>query len=227
MIRRQIEVEIKVYLGEKKEAEKLLNSLKKHYAKLELLDHSVQLNHYFLKGNGEQLIAKLDNYLNARNKRKLSDIIVSFEEYSLRTRQANGKILLVAKASHRDADNIHGHGRFEFEEPINISTLDELDLLILQCGFNVQSKWSRERNLYKYKDLKVSIDLNAGYGYIAEFEKMVSNERESNIARDTIKKELAFLDLRELESNRLGRMFTFYNLHWKEYYKTNKTFILK
>ena len=38
--------------------------------------------------------------------------------------------------------------------------------------FTYQSKWSRERTEYQFSGVNVTIDRNAGYGYLAEFESI-------------------------------------------------------
>ncbi len=75
--------------------------------------------------------------------------------------------------------------------------------------------------------MNISIDKNAGYGYLAEFEKITTDESKL----DAIKQELlAFMETvgaSELKQDRLERMFAHYNAHWPEYYGTEKTFIIE
>ena len=75
--------------------------------------------------------------------------------------------MLVIKASVDDTTSSNGTARLEFESEVKM-TLDELDKILLDSGFTYQAKWSRERQDFKYKGLNVSIDKNAGYGFLAE-----------------------------------------------------------
>src|SRR5690606_1073237 len=85
------------------------------------------------------------------------------------------QVLLVVKASVDEGTSANTIKRMEFEEPVAIS-LEELDHLLLDAGFTYQAKWSREREEYAYKGASVCLDKNAGYGYLAEFEKIVPEE---------------------------------------------------
>ena len=75
--------------------------------------------------------------------------------------------------------------------------------------------------------MHVCIDKNAGYGYVAEFEKILSNPDEIDQAKQSIRDEMAALGVEELDHARLERMFAHYNQHWPEYYGTEKTFVLE
>ena len=73
-------------------------------------------------------------------------------------------------------------------------------------------------------DINICLDKNAGYGYLAEFEKM-SNDQTSV---GSIKKELLEMmkefGVEELQQDRLERMFEYYNSNWRDYYGTEKVF---
>lgn len=106
-------------------------------------------------------------------------------------------------------------------------TIDELDQLLIDAGASYQAKWSREREEYSTGDLKVSIDKNAGYGYLSEFEKIVTDEKLLEKTHKDILDLMKSFDLVELDQARLERMFDHYNKNWKDYYGTDKTFIIK
>ena len=71
------------------------------------------------------------------------------------------------------------------------------------------------------------IDKNAGYGYVAEFEKIISDPTLADQTKNDIRNELTKLWIEELPQERLERMFAFYNQHRPEYYGTEKTFIIE
>jgi adenylate cyclase class IV len=106
-------------------------------------------------------------------------------------------------------------------------SLAELDQLILKSGFEYQAKWSREREDFKFKDLNVSIDKNAGYGYLAEFEKVIADPTEADAVKQLIRSIMLELEVDELMQDRLERMFAHYNQNWQDYYGTDKTFTIE
>jgi adenylate cyclase class IV len=73
----------------------------------------------------------------------------------------------------------------------------------------------------------VCFDKNAGYGYLAEFEKIVPHAEALAAARAEIDAVMSELEVEELPQDRLARMFAFYNEHWPEYYGTDKTFTIE
>src|SRR5690606_5968193 len=139
--------------------------------------------------------------------------------FSIRTRQKDDQVLLVVKASVDEGTSANTVSRLEFEEPVNLS-LEELDQILLDSGFSYQAKWSRERGEYAYKGINVCLDKNAGYGYLAEFEKILDDESLVNAARDEIAEIMRELGVEELPQDRLERMFAHYNQNWTDYYGT-------
>lgn len=71
------------------------------------------------------------------------------------------------------------------------------------------------------------MDKNAGYGYLAEFEKIVTDEAEADSVREELDALMAELEVEELDQERLARMFSFYNTNWPDYYGTDKTFTIE
>lgn len=103
-------------------------------------------------------------------------------------------------------------------------TLDELDKILLDAGLNYQAKWSREREEYVVGDTTICLDKNAGYGYLAEFEKVVDDESKTAEVKASLEEVMKEFGVEELKQDRLERMFAHYNTHWPEYYGTDKTF---
>jgi len=75
--------------------------------------------------------------------------------------------------------------------------------------------------------MTLCIDKNAGYGYLAEFEKVVQSAEVAEKTRDELRSVMSQLGVEELSQERLERMFAYYNVHWSEYYGTNKVFTIK
>lgn len=221
------EVEIKSLLGDKVAADNLKARLKKKYTKISLVGHGKQLNHYF---NIPDDLAKFEKQVIAiipeDKKTTFADVIKHGKKISVRTRDADGKVLFIMKASVGDDTSSNGVKRVEFEVPVSMS-LDKIDRFLLDTGCTYQAKWSREREEYSYDDFHICIDKNAGYGYLAEFEKVTTDEGTLDETKKELTDIMKSLNVEELPQDRLERMFAYYNANWRNYYGTDKTFNIK
>ena len=217
----QYEIEIKSLLGSQEVAAKLKEKIRERGAVI--TGSNKQLNHYFVVSDLGKFRDSLLSHIEESKKSLFEKILNEGKNLSIRTRDTDGKVLLVVKASIGDDTSANGVSRMEFESNVKI-TLDELDKLLLDAGLRYQAKWSREREEYKLDDTNICLDKNAGYGYLAEFEKVVTDRA----LADTVKKELLGmmkdLEVTELPQDRLERMFAHYNKNWRDYYGTEKIF---
>src|SRR3989344_3685993 len=213
------EIEIKSLLGSLENANALKEKIKTRGA--QLVSANKQLNHYFVLGEENTLKEKLSSHISADKKALFEKILREGTNISVRTREADGKVILVVKASIGDDSSANGVSRMEFESVLNMS-LAELDQLLLDSGLEYQAKWSREREEYKINDVNICIDKNAGYGYLAEFEKMISDSSESDKVKEELLVFMKELGAKELMQDRLERMFAHYNANWRDYYGTEK-----
>lgn len=224
----RIEVEVKTLLGQRANVEEFVAKLKQSGEDFAMTGRSSQLNHYFDdQGDPEQLPDAVANFIDAADLQSLRDLLGKAKKFSLRTRDADGDILLVIKAAKSGEDDQHAISRLEGEYRTTAPDIDTLDAAIKKAGYDFLSKWSRQRTEYRYKDYTVCIDRNAGYGYLAEIEKLVATEAEAKRTRQAILSELKMLGAEELSQERIGRMFDYYNAHWSEYYRTSKTFTIE
>lgn len=223
------EIEIKSLLGSKERADELKRRLVQLFPALKTLPSHKQRNHYFVVPMDvravRDVVAPL--YSSKEKRAELSRVISGATgEVSIRTREANGKAFFILKASIGDDSSANGVSRIEFEEPV-LLTLEELDKKLLDAGLSYQAKWSREREHYDLGSIHITIDKNAGYGYLAEFEKMIDDGREAEYAKQELKALMAELGCQELSQDRLERMFKFYNEHWGDYYGTDRVFVIE
>ncbi len=219
------EIEIKSLLGEKEHADALKARMCELDPACACVSTNKQLNHYFKNGDIKKLYEATKHLMTEETQKKFLMIAEKGTNFSIRSRQRNDEVLLVVKASVDEGSSANTVSRLEFEEPI-LLTLDELDTLVLQAGFEYEAKWSREREEYTYKGANVCIDKNAGYGYLAEFEKIVPHDGAIDTIRGELDVLMAEVGAVELPQDRLERMFAHYNEHWPEYYGTDKTFII-
>lgn len=232
------EIEIKSLLGSPEKAEELRAKLRARDGLKELGRHS-QLNHYFVAPNDLKdgkngvslpslavLKEKILPLVPAEHRERLEKILAEGRDYSIRTRDADGKVFFVIKASLGDDTSANGVSRMEFEAMVR-KTLGELDRILLDARLEYQAKWSREREEYRLGEINITIDRNAGYGYLAEFEKVINDRTAAATAKAEVAALMADLGVLELPQDRLERMFAFYNAHWRDYYGTDKIFNIK
>jgi adenylate cyclase class IV len=129
------------------------------------------------------------------------------------------------KATVNDESSSNGTARIEWEADLAPMSLDDMDTKVLAAGFSYQAKWSRARDEYKLNhDTALCIDKNAGYGYLAEFERVIDDPSLVDATRAELLSMIESLGYAELDQDRLARMFDFYNKNWSEYYGTEKVF---
>lgn len=217
----QYEIEIKSLLGNPERASNLRGKIKEKGGVF--LGGHKQLNHYFVISDIKKFRNALSFKIENSQREKFEKILNDGKDFSVRTREADGKVILVIKASIGTDTSANGISRMEFESEMNMA-LGELDALLLDAGLQYQAKWSREREEYKLGDINICIDKNAGYGYLAEFEKLATDRSlADNIAKELLQL-MSDFEVEELPQDRLERMFAYYNKNWRDYYGTDKIF---
>jgi adenylate cyclase class IV len=218
------EIEIKSLLGSLENAEQLKQTIIADGATL--IDTNNQLNHYFILHDKNELSAGLAEIIPSEKKEVFDKIITEGNKLSVRTRGVDGKVILVIKASLGNDSSANGVSRIEFESEIPM-TLDELDKKLIEAGLEYQAKWSRERQEYELNEMHVCIDKNAGYGYLAEFESVITDPTQVESKKQILEDYMQKCGVFELSQDRLERMFSFYNEHWKDYYGTDNVFTIE
>lgn len=234
------EIEIKSLLGNRENAERLEARMKDLDPSIRALGAHRQLNHYF-EGRGD-FRAAAKAMASEKDRKTFAALAEKAKDISLRTRDADGKIYLVLKAAIDDTTSANGTARREFESEVDMP-IEKLDKILLDAGFKYQAKWSRERKEYKLSrggtgsgadgggnggmTVNVTIDRNAGYGYLAEFEIIEEDPSRAETTKARLRELMAELGVEELAQDRLARMFAYYNAHWPEYYGTENIFVIE
>lgn len=222
------EIEVKCLLGTKEKADAFREKLLALSLPAKLTGTHSQLNHYFTGGDMLVLFDTVRSLFSEGQLGNLKTMLTAGKNHSIRTREADGRVLFVVKASIDDSTSSNGVARMEFEEEVPKGmTIDELDVLLLSAGMTYQAKWSRDREEYVSGDITICLDRNAGYGYLAEFEKIVEEADGADAAKQAIAAMMREVGAEELPQDRLERMFAFYNEHWPEYYGTEKVFVVE
>lgn len=187
-----------------------------------------QKNHYFEGGNLKTLGEVFAEYISPEETVRLQDIEKNAKSFSVRTRGTIDETILVVKATMNTETSSNGTARIEWEVDLAPMPIEKMDELVLRAGFQYQAKWSREREEYQLNhDTALCIDRNAGYGYVAEFERVINDESQIESTRAELLGMIESLGFEELAQDRLARMFDFYNQHWREYYGTEKVFTVE
>ena len=223
------EIEIKVLLGDESAKNAFLERVRTDFPGLSLQYTEAQKNHYFEGGSLDALLSAFGHHISEEEKIKLAHIRDSAKNFSVRTRETPTETILVVKATVNDESSSNGTARIEWE--VNLAArmnLEVMDDLVLSAGFSYQAKWSRAREGYTLNENTVlCLDKNAGYGYLAEFERVITDASLVESTRSELLTMIESLGYSELDQDRLGRMFTFYNEHWREYYGTEKVFSIE
>lgn len=221
------EVEIKVLLTTKENRDKFKEKITHKLIDLKKVWNNSQLNHYFENWDFDKLKEKITLLIPKSKKQSFENIIDISWKHSVRTRFVDGDSILVIKLSVWSDTSANWVNRLEWEYRFTDMKIEELDKILLGSNFPYQAKWSRDREEYESRDINITIDKNAWYGYLSEFEIVVDTEKEAEKAEERIRKLLEELDVKELSQKRLARMFDFYNKNWEDYYGTEKFFNIK
>lgn len=222
------EIEIKVLLGNEESKNIFMNAVKENYLGLKFSYAESQKNHYFEWGNLTKLGEIFASHLSHEEIVGLADIATRAKGFSVRTRWTKDETILVVKATVNDESSSNGTARIEWEVDLYPMSLEQMDKLVLESWFDYQAKWSRDREEYQIDDnTAICIDKNAGYGYLAEFERVIDAPEKIEETRKDLLQMIDFLGYKELDQDRLARMFDFYNKNWRDYYGTERVFTVE
>ncbi len=222
------EIEIKVLLGDKQVRDSFMEAVSINFPAVKHSYAESQKNHYFEWGNLEWLRDAFASHLSHEEIVWIEDLIKNAKSFSVRTRGTKDETILVVKATVNDETSSNGTARIEWEVDLFPMTLEQMDDFVLGAGFSYQAKWSRDRDEYQLShDTALCIDRNAGYGYLAEFERVIDTPEKIEATRTDLLQMIEFLGYKELDQARLARMFDFYNQNWREYYGTDKVFTIE
>lgn len=222
------EVEIKVLLGTAEQKDIFMDKVRSSFPSLSHSYSESQLNHYFEWGNLRHLLGTFREYTSQEQAESLHRLSEEAKSFSVRTRGTPTQTIIVVKATVNDESSSNGTARIEWEVDLAPMTIDEMDALVIAAGFTYQAKWSRAREWYQLNDATVlCLDKNAGYGYLAEFERVIDDATLVDSTRTELLQMIESLGYHELDQERLARMFDFYNKNWREYYGTENVFTVE
>jgi adenylate cyclase class IV len=222
------EVEIKVLLWEASAKDAFMERVRSSFPTMTHEYSESQLNHYFEGGNLRHLLGTFREYISQEQAESLHRLSGEAKGFSVRTRGTPTQTIIVVKATVNDESSSNGTARIEWEVDLAPMTLDDMDKKVLAAGFAYQAKWSRAREWYKLNDDTVlCLDKNAGYGYLAEFERVIDDASLVDSTRTELLTMIESLGYHELDQARLARMFEKYNREWQSYYGTENVFTVE
>ncbi len=128
----------------------------------------------------------------------------------LRIQRNNSFCKIVLKSG-----KIHDYHRKELEIKLDKNDFEKLEKLFNALGYEIEIKWFRKRNNFKWQDIDVSLDFTKGYGYILELEKMSNDEnKEKNLL--LLREKLKLLGVNETRKEEFDKIFENYKKNWKE-----------
>ncbi len=222
----QYEIEIRSLVGSQKSTDELLKHVQQLDSNMKLVSEQYQLNHYFISGDLLRLIDNFKTELTDEQQKALKEIAERATSITVRSRQKNDIVLLMVKGSLDATSAVHSHQRMEFEALLQ-SSIEELDEQILKAGWQLEAKWQAERKMYAALGLTLDVFFTPGYGYMVEFEKVVMDDTDRETAYQQVIDVMNKLDVESVPSDRLERMFAYYNEHWTEYYGTRNIFTVE
>lgn len=136
----------------------------------------------------------------------------------LRIRRTADKALLILKNGW-----MHDEDREETEVECAREDFETLDKILVTLGYEYDTKWYRKRIEYKYEDFHITLDFNAGYGWVTEIELMVG-EGEEKKAKELILQFAKKLGIDPTPKETFNKMYEYYKKNWEKYYTTKEVF---
>ena len=91
----------------------------------------------------------------------------------------------------------------------------------------LEAKWQAERTVYTIFGLTLDVFFYTRYGYMIEFEKVVTDDTDRETAHQQVVDVMHRLGVSELPNDHLERMVAYYNEHCPEYYGTRNIFTIE
>lgn len=109
---------------------------------------------------------------------------------------------------------IHDEARKELEIIITNSDFKKAEELFITLGYNIEIKWFRKREQYKWDNIKVCVDDTKGYGKIIELEIM-SSEKEIAKNKKILTKKIKELGIALSKKEEFTEKYSYYKSNWK------------
>ena len=109
---------------------------------------------------------------------------------------------------------IHDEAREELEIECAKDDFGNLKQLFETLGYLVEVVWKRDRLVYDWSDVKVSLDFTEGYGYILELEKLTTEENKKE-ALTMLRSKLKELNITPTPRSVFEERYDYYKSNWQ------------
>jgi predicted adenylyl cyclase CyaB len=110
---------------------------------------------------------------------------------------------------------IHDEHREEIEVKFKTEDFDKMFKIFTALGYEVEVKWLRKRNSFRWDDIDVMIDHTKAYGYIIELEKMAGDD-DKDKTYQYLRSKLESLGIEITPREKFETRFKEYKEKWKE-----------
>lgn len=110
---------------------------------------------------------------------------------------------------------VHDEQRGEIEVRVNKDDYNNLQLIAQELGLEPEIIWFRNRKLFKWQSIDVSLDYTKGYGYIIEMEKLSDHDHKDKDLK-LLKSKLAELKIQLTRRDEFEKAFAHYKANWRE-----------
>lgn len=118
---------------------------------------------------------------------------------------------------------MHDDERDEIEIKVDRKYFLRLDEILRALGYKYDTKWYRQRKKYRYKNFNITIDFNAGYGWVTEIEREVCSGGEKKAKAEIINLARK-IGIKPAPKLLFDKMYHYYKKRWPYYIRTKKTF---
>ena len=87
-----------------------------------------------------------------------------------------------------------------------------------ELGHKIEIKWLRQRNQFKWDEIKVCLDYTKGYGYIIELEKLTSEENKEKTIKE-LKEKMNELNIPMTSRQEFEDKYNYYKENWRDIIK--------
>ncbi|MGE5456632.1 MAG: CYTH domain-containing protein [Ignavibacteriales bacterium] len=112
---------------------------------------------------------------------------------------------------------IHDDAREEMEVLVDNKYRSDLSKMLECLGYEVEIKWFRKRLEGSYQDIKLTIDYTAGYGYIVEVEKIVTDESLIDETKNKLVDILKSFNIEISDKQEFKDKYSDYKINWSKY----------
>ncbi len=168
----------------------------------------VEIRSFIDKGNYERLLSFFHE--NARFiKKDLQETLYLDTENDIRVQRNDSHSKIWMKRG-----VIHDEAREEIEVSFDRADFEKMIEIFRSAGIGTSIKWMRERHLFDWNGITISIDDTKGYGMIIELE-IISNDDDKERDLSRLRNAMSELDIEPTSKEEFDRRLEEYKTKWR------------